>query len=361
MHTMTSLEKSTEYGSTATYADIARRIRSAARIAVVSHSKPDGDAVGSMLALKRAIDAMEDEQGESGHKQVDMFLMGAIESNLLIVVGDTPYAQVEENPPGDDYDLILVVDTGAWSQLEPVESWLRRHHELVIGLDHHAWGDADVASMRVVDASMASATQLLVPLLDELGCPLTGGVGGVAEALFVGLATDTGWFRHNNAGAEVFSVAARLLSHGVDKSRLYQILEETHRPQRLALEARALGSLTYVLDDTVAIMALGMQDFHITGGSLEDLTGLVNMPMVVGRIRISILLAQIEPGLTKVSFRSKPPIPGYEDDGFYDVNKLAQQFGGGGHVHAAGARIEKEIDDARAAIITAVEQFATTR
>lgn len=352
---MTELDQSTEYTSTATYGDIAERIRGAGRIAVVSHSKPDGDAVGSMLALKRAIEAMDDA---GGGRRVDMFLMGVIESNLLIIIGDTPYARVEDEPPGDDYDLILVVDTGAWSQLEPVRDWLGRHHEIIVALDHHAWGDSDVAPVRLIDASMASATQLLVPLLDELGCPLTGGIGGVAEALFVGLATDTGWFRHNNAGTEVFSLAARLLSHGVDKARLYQILEETHRPQRLALEARALGSLTYALNDTVAVMSLEMKDFHITGGSLEDLTGLVNMPMIVGRIRISILLAQIEPGTTKISFRSKPPIPGYEEDGFFDVNKLAKQFGGGGHVHAAGARVEKEIDDARADIIRAVEQLA---
>lgn len=352
---MTELDHSTEYASTATYTEVAERICGAVRLAVVSHSKPDGDAVGSMLALKRAIEAMDDG---AGRRQVDMFLMGAIEPNLAIIIGDTAHSRVEDEPPGDVYDLILVVDTGAWAQLEPVAEWLRRHHDIVIGLDHHAWGNSEVAPVRLIDASMASATQLLVPLLDELGCPLTGGIGGVAEALFVGLATDTGWFRHNNAGAEVFSLAARLLSHGVDKARLYQILEETHRPQRLALEARALGSLTYVLNDTVAVMSLEMKDFHITGGSLEDLTGLVNMPMIVGRIRISILLTQIEPGVTKISFRSKPPIPGYEADGFHDVNKLAKQFGGGGHVHAAGARVEKEIDEARDDVIRAMKQLA---
>jgi len=350
---MPELDQSTDYVSTANYAEMAERIRGAERIAIVSHSKPDGDAVGSMLALKRGIEALDDRK-----RQVDIFLMGAIEANLLIIVGDTPYSRVEETPPGDDYDLLVTVDTGAWSQLEPVKDWLQHHHDIVISLDHHAWGDTDVAAVRLIDSSMASTTQLLIPLLDELGCPLTGGVGGVAEALFVGLATDTGWFRHNNAGTEVFSVAARLLSHGVDKARLYQILEETYRPQRLALESRALGSLTYALDGTVAVMSLGMKDFHITGGSLEDLTGLVNVPMVVGHIRVAILLAQIEPGATKISFRSKPPIPGYEDDGYYDVNKLAQRFGGGGHVHAAGARLEKDIEDARTAVIHAVENLA---
>ena len=85
---------------------------------------------------------------------------------------------------------------------------------------------------------------MLVALLEALGCEITGGTAGVAEALFVGLATDTGWFRYKAAGAEAMRLAARLIDLGVDKTRLYQLLEETSRPQRLALEARALASRT---------------------------------------------------------------------------------------------------------------------
>lgn len=348
MNEQTTQAETAGYTANATYVAIADRVRSVHRIAVVSHSKPDGDAIGSMLALKRALESID--------KQVDIFLMGPLESNLLLVAGDTPWHRVEDHPPSDDYEAILVVDTGSWSQLEPLETWLKKHRDRIIGLDHHTGGDPDVAPMRLIDPTMASTTQLLVPLLDELGCPLTGGLDSVAEALFVGLATDTGWFRHNNAGADVFSVAVRLLARGVDKSRLYQIIEETHRPERLALEARALNSLQYARDGTVAIMSIAREDFEQTGGSTEDLTGVVNMPMIVGKVRVSVLITQSEPNITKLSFRSKPPLPGFDDDDYIDVNDIAKAFGGGGHVHAAGARVNAEIDEAVESVRNAVEQ-----
>lgn len=335
------------YTSTATVADIAERLRGAHRIATTSHQKIDGDALGSMLAIKRAL--------ESAGKEVDIYTIGPLDPNLLLLAGETACKRVEDHAPADSYDLIVVVDTGAWSQLEPVREWLTRHHDRVMVIDHHSRGDADIAQVRLIDSEKASTTHLLIDVLDALEAPLTGGQGGVAEALFIGLATDTGWFRYNNAHAEVFASAARLLAQGVDKSRLYQIIEETQRPERLALESRALASLQYARNGSVAIMSLGPDDFHVTGASTEDVTGLVNAPLLVGDVRVSILLTQTEPGLTKVSFRSKPPLPGSSMSEFVDVNDLAHQFGGGGHVHAAGARIPANLDEACEQVTKAVE------
>lgn len=337
-----------EYVSNATYEQLAERIAPAKHIALVSHFKADGDSIGSMLALVRALRARR--------QRAEALLTGPVDSNLLVLAGDTPCLRVESLPggrPGDDYDLIIVVDTGAWSQLETVADWLRSHHDRVIGIDHHAHGD-DVAALRVVDPSMASTTQMVVKLLDVMGEPITGGVNGVAEALFLGLATDTGWFRHGNAGAEVFQVAARLLACGVDKSRLHQLIEESHRAARLGLAARALSSITYAGGGRIAIMSLGPRDFEETGGTVEDLTGMVNLPLVVATIEVSILMAQTEPKRTKVSFRSKSSINPLDPDEFVDVNELAQRFGGGGHVHAAGAKFDMDLPEARARLLTAL-------
>ncbi len=343
-----SAAKPDAYESTASVGEIADRLAAGKRVAIFAHAKPDGDAIGSMLALKRALDGMG--------KDAEMYLMGPVEPNLRLIAGPTPFLTVEEAPPGDDYDTIVVVDTGAWAQLDPIGEWLKKHRERVVGIDHHARGD-DVAPMRLIQTNKPSATAVLHEVLLAMKVAITGGEYSIAEALFVGVATDTGWFRHNNADAEAFALAAKLLAQGVDKARLYQVLEETHRPERLALESRALGSLEFAREETVAIMTLRLTDFQITGGSLEDLTGVVNMPMIVGRVRVSIMLTQTEPELTKVSFRSKPPLPGYAADDFVDVNKLAQEFGGGGHVHAAGARIPLEVEAAKARLMEVVEKL----
>ncbi|MHC4414812.1 MAG: DHH family phosphoesterase [Planctomycetota bacterium] len=335
----------TTYRSTATIDQIAARITRGRRILLTTHVKPDGDGMGATLALRRAL-VVEGEPDRAA----DIYLMGPVEASLREVAGDTPYHLVEDGPPGDDYDLVAVLDTGSWSQLEPLAEWLKRRREDVIGLDHHAKGD-DVAPMRIVDPRAASTTQVMMPLLEAMGCEITGGPNGVAEALFVGLATDTGWFRFSSADPEALRLAARLLEHGVDKTRLYRITEETFRPQRLALQARALASLEYARNGSVIIMTLRPQDFQATGGCMEDLSQLVNTPMSVRAVQVSILLAQTGPKRTKISFRSKPPLPGADRAEAVDVNLLAQRFGGGGHTHAAGAGVEMDADEARDAVL----------
>ena len=193
---------------------------------------------------------------------------------------------------------------------------------------------------------------ILVEKLAALGVDLA--LDEVATPLFLGLATDTGWFRFSSAGPEVYRVAARLMDAGVDKDDLFAKIEQNASPARLAMIARALGSLRYMGNGAVAVMRLTMEDFAETGSSLEGLAGIVNTPLDIGAVRASILLTEAAKGLTKVSFRSKPAREGL---GIVDVNQLASRFGGGGHVHAAGARIQSDLDEAEAAIEAAVDDF----
>ncbi len=340
------------YASNTTAAAMARRINQARRILLTTHVKPDGDGLGAALALARAI------AGRGAGQRADIHLMGPVERRLEIIAGATPYRMVEDDPPGEDYDLAVVLDTGAWSQLQAIAAWLRAHHAMVVGLDHHARGDEDVAALRIVDARAASTTQVLLPVLEAMGCKITGGPESVAEAIFVGLATDTGWFRFPGADAEALRLGARLLDLGVDKSRLYQVIEETFRPQRLSLAARALTSLRYAAGGAAAIMSLKPADFAATGGAIEDLSELVNTPMSVDSVRVSVLLAEHEPGRTKISLRSKPRRDA-AGAAFVDVNLLAARFGGGGHVHAAGAVVRQPVEQAAQAIIAALEAPAS--
>jgi phosphoesterase RecJ-like protein len=340
------------YESTATVEQIARRINAARRVLLTTHVKPDGDGVGSALALWRVLRARGVD--------AEIFLMGPVESRLRDIAGRTPYTEYQGRPPGGDYDLIAVLDTGAWTQLEPIADWLRQRAEKIVGVDHHAKGD-DVAPVRYVDVRAASTTQALVPVLQAMGCEIMGGPESVAEALFVGLATDTGWFRFPSAGADALHLAAWLLQRGVDKARLYQVIEETFRPQRLALQARALATLEYALDGMVAIMCLRPEDFRETGGNMNDVSELVNAPMVVRSVRVSVLLAQTSAKGTKLSFRSKPDVPGHDNGAAVDMNLLAQRFGGGGHYHAAGAHVDIDVDKAKAALLAALEDVANAR
>ena len=329
------------YESTTSYATLAERINEANRVVVTTHRKPDGDAIGSVIGLCRGL--------QSIGKQVEHLFIGPVEHGLKLATGDCEIRLLEEvGLPAEEPDLIIVADTGAWSQLEALESWLKERRDRVIGLDHHANGD-DVAPVRVVDVTAAACTQVVMALFEEMDISLGKGRNSVAEALFIGIGTDTGWFRFSNADARCFADTSKLLEHDIDRYQLYRMLEETARPARMDLLQRMLTSIEYV--GSVAIMSLRSADFQETNGSSTDIVGLVNTPMVLENIQAAVLLTDSDPNVTKMSFRSKPSMPN-EPTSLIDVNKLAGHFDGGGHVHAAGARVFAQLEEVKSRLIT---------
>ena len=332
--------KSISYQTTTTFDAIAKRINEAKKITLTTHRKPDGDAIGSVVGMYRALRSIGCD--------AEVLIIGPLEHGLSIIAGDTPIRLFEDaGLPDGDPDLIIVVDTGAWSQLEAIEPWLREHAEKIVGLDHHANGD-DVAGDRIVDVSAAAAAQVVMDLLDTMNIDLGSGDGCIAEALFVGLATDTGWFRYSNADARCFADASKLLQHDLNRYDIYRSLEETARPAKMSLLQRMLASLEIV--SNVAIMSLRSTDFSETGGESTDLVGLVNTPMVIEGVQAAVLLTDSNPGITKMSFRSKPALPS-KPSSLIDVNQLAGHFGGGGHIHAAGARVKEPLEAVKAKLI----------
>ena len=324
------------YVSNASPREIADRLLDAESVLILTHHKPDGDALGTCLALHRGLEARQ------VHSEI--VISGPIDPNLLSLTIPTDHLERFENletlETRPEPSLIAVVDTGAWTQLEAFGDWLRSRTDRIVGIDHHARGGS-VAGQRIVDTTCASATQALVPVLDALEVDLS--VNRIAEALFLGLATDTGWFRFSSAGPDVYRLAARLMEAGADKDLIYATVEQNATPSRFAMLARALGSLRFIDHGAVAVMRLGLADFADTGANLEELAGIVNTPLEIGSVQASVLLTQAEAGRTKMSFRSKPP---GESGTFIDVNELAARFGGGGHVHAAGARVDVDLDEA---------------
>ena len=328
------------YETTTTWKALAQRVRTAGSILVVTHRKPDGDAMGSCLALARALP-----------QNVDIHLVGPVSPTLRTLAGETPFVDSESDPAGDP-DLVILVDTGAWVQVGPLSDWLKARRDRIVGMDHHPVGN-DIAPDRIIDTSCASATMMVLRLLDELGMGLDG--DGVGEALFTGLATDTGWFRHSNADAAAFAMASRLITAGVDRDRMYRLLEEEGTPGKMGLLARALGSMELLFDGSCAIMQLTSDDFTETGAHRVEVEGLVNQPLSIKAVRASFLLYAEEDGATKISLRSKPPA---EDAMTIDVSALAVQLGGGGHVRASGARVNEAIPAAREKLVDALAAVA---
>ncbi len=341
------------YSSTVTLAAAADLIRDASHVAVTAHAKPDADAFGAVLALTTAVRV-------SG-KTADAWLMPPVPANLAALRGGEVVRLYEAPMTLGEPDLVVVLDTGAWSQLAPMRADLERLLERTLIIDHHLSGDVPAAN-RYVDAKAAACCQIVGQLLDMLDTgtdPFDDAI--VRDALFVGLASDTGWFRFSNTGPQTHEMAARLLRRGVDHAGLYGQLQQADRPQKLALLIRALKSLRLAAQDRVAVMVLSASDFKQSGALIEETEHIVDLPQMVASVQVVALVTEPPPATggtrddsIRMSFRSKP------GPAAVDVARVAEQFGGGGHARAAGGKVKAPLEEVAQRVAAALEQAVGT-
>lgn len=345
-----------EYRSNVSLAEAARRIAGASRIAVTTHAKPDGDAFGSVGAMVAALRTRQPQT------QVTGWLMPPIPEGFRTLAA---WPLVREFEQGDaigeprEPDLVLVLDTGAWAQLGPMRPLLEPLTDRMLIVDHHISGDVE-AAWKYIDSTAAACCTVVAELLDVMvgvsanDVPCHGGADPnalirdftIAEALFAGVASDTGWFRFSNTTARTHRLAARLIEAGVDHADLYTRLEQSERPEKLTLQMRAMQSLKLLADGQLAVMVLRAEDFRETGASIAETERFVDIPQSVASVKTVALITEPpeEEGddgkpAVRISFRSKPTPDAV------NVAKLAERFGGGGHARAAGAKLDAPLEE----------------
>jgi phosphoesterase RecJ-like protein len=348
------------YSSSTTLASLARWLKDCRRILVVTHLKPDGDAVGSTMGLTRALN-LSSTFGPA--PRAEAWYYGPLPPWFNDIVGDTPHKIIsKENPAPEhaDFDAILIVDTGSRMQLEPIADWLMKRSDVTAIIDHHVQGDAEIAKLRWIETSAAAACQPaaeLARLILDLPS-ITKLPERVATPLYLGTATDTGWFRHSNVDRAVMTTAGDLIAAGAKNTWLYQMTEQRDSAGRLRLLARALASLEIHDEGRIAVMSLNTNDFAETKAQPGESGGFVDYTQAIPSVKVTVLLTEAtgsEAGIsgavaTKISMRSKP------GTGSADVNAVAQEFGGGGHVRAAGARVPMNLSQTKSQIIAAIHK-----
>jgi len=352
------LNSSTYTQSTLDLPAVADRLTQAGGpILVLTHAKPDGDAFGSVVSLVATLQQL-------GHTARGVFVpplptaLSKLNGADLADVWDDDY-----QPPFEPV-LFVIVDTGAWSQIGPLRPFVEPHLDRTLIIDHHLSGDIAAADRHVVGEAaaaceiLAELIELLIPACIPPGSTVAEGRRGgdnagytplpatIREALFVGIASDTGWFRFSNVRPQTHELAAKLIRQGVDHADLYQRLEQAERPQKLALLTRALQSLTLHADGRAAVITLRQKDFAETGALPEETERLIDTPQMVGGIEVFVVVTEAPPteaapvGGSRMSFRSKHTT----EDSAINVAELASRFGGGGHARAAGAKVDRPID-----------------
>jgi bifunctional oligoribonuclease and PAP phosphatase NrnA len=282
------------------------------KVAVLGHVRPDGDCIGSQVALTRLLRSHEVDAIAVNQHEVPPMCAG--------FVGDTPFFLASEA----DLDGRLAVSVDCADHKRLGEALQARFASVELNIDHHI-SNALYGKENLIDGASSATGELLAGIIFDLGYAIDA---VTAQALYVGIATDTGQFRFSQTTKQTFDLCRALMDHGADPAAAALQLYERESPAKLALLQRFLASFTYLCEGRVCVGQLGARDFAETGARKEDTEGLVDYARSIEGVQIGVLLEEYAEGLLKGSFRAKDPV--------HRVDQLARQFNGGGHACAAG-------------------------
>lgn len=315
-------------------ADVARAIADADSVFVAAHENPDGDAIGSLLALRSILQRL----GKSVHAATPT----TPPERFRFLDG---FEAIATGAPSEPADVGIALDCDGADRLGDLREALLASRT-VVDIDHHGGPEA-FGDLQLVDPNAAATATLVMDVAHELGVDdLTA---TQASALYVALIADTGCFRFTNTSPRALRLGAELVAAGADPSELSRRVFTIRPMEAVRLEARALSSLTEV-NGGVALATLSHEDFEETGAQPELTEGIIDDFRDAIGVRAAALLKESEPGTWQVSMRGNG----------VDVASVARDFGGGGHMYAAGCTIEGEREEVAQrltrALATAVEE-----
>ncbi len=296
---------------------IVEAIRQRRRFVLSSHARPDGDSIGSQLALAYALRRLGKEAVMVNKDRAPGPLL-QFPGVADIIVADAVQGE---------FDAAIIMECGDLGRTGV--ACLDR--SFVINIDHHP-GNTEYGQLNWFDASAAACGEMVFDLVEALGVPLTA---EIATHVYLAILTDTGSFHYSNITPRTFEISKRCIEAGVDPVLVARNVYDSNNMGRLKLFGAVLSAMQ--LDDTgrIAVVYLDHKMARDAGGTYEDTEGLINLPLTVKEIQAVVFFKQSEGDEYRVSMRSK---------GNIDIGAVAKQFGGGGHKNAAGCTVVGGID-----------------
>ena len=302
--------------SAAKFEQIGQALREHQQFAVLGHVRPDGDALGSQLALGLSLKKLG--------KDVRIWN----EDGMLEKYSFLPSANLLTKPPAEpeDVDVAIALDTAIQNRLGTALPAVRSA-KIWINIDHHPSnpGYGDIVH---IDPKAPATGQILFELVKSQKLPVDP---AIAENLYVAISTDTGSFQYPNTTARTFEIAAELVRAGVDIGRVSQLTYENYPRRRIELLRDLLGTMKFDANDRVASFSLSLEVAKMLGVFPEDNEGLIDHLRAIRGVVVAVFFEELADGKVRVSMRSK--------NEKVNVCAICEKFGGGGHVLAAGARV----------------------
>jgi phosphoesterase RecJ-like protein len=292
-------------------------IQAGQRFVLSSHARPDGDSIGSQLAM--------------------VYALRELGKDVVVINADPPPLPLQQFPGVTDIivarrveheaDAAIIMECGDLARTG-VEGFDRF---LVINVDHHP-GNTAYGAINWFDATAAACGEMVYDIVRALGVALTV---EIATHIYMAILTDTGSFHYSSITPRTFDICREMLLAGVDPVLVARNVYDSNNMGRLKLFGAVLGGMQIDQSGRIAIVYLDHEIARAAGGTYEDTEGLINLPLTVKEIHAVVFFKQIEGEQYRVSMRSK---------GDVDVSAVAKEFGGGGHKNAAGCTVTGGID-----------------
>lgn len=307
--------------------EIAAALNGAERILILTHKNPDGDAIGSSLALAYGL--------ESLGKEVENVNIDAVPEALAWLEGAYNVASTPD--PEFNPDTLVLLDCNALDRTGfAPELFDGIPNRLVI--DHHPGFDGG-DWLGFVDPAAAASGCLVYEVLKALAVEISP---SIAQDIYLALHTDTGGFRFTNTGADAFRLAAEMVECGAVPSHVSVMLLERENAARMKLLGLSLGTLEVTGGGKIALCQVTLPMFEATGTRDEHTDGFVNYPRSIDGVEVALLFKEKAPGVWRVALRSR---------GLVDVSGIARKYGGGGHRNASGATLNATLEETKETIV----------
>jgi phosphoesterase RecJ-like protein len=317
-------------------------IEQAQSCVLTTHVNPDGDALGSELALARFLRKLGKDACILNHS--------ATPGNYIWM---DPQNEIVQFVPERDQikllqaDCIFILDTSQPDRLRSLEPFVKQSTANKIVIDHHLEPHA-FATHYVVDDDATSTGELVYHLINSINAPLLS--KEIAEALYTAIMTDTGSFRFPRTDPETHRITAHLLEFGISPIEIFTNVYENWTQGRMRLLGEVLDTMKTAYDGKLAYIICTQKMFKETGTTEVETENFTTFPMSVRGVVVGILFNELKNGI-KISFRSKGSIP---------INELAKEFGGNGHLNAAGTRLfDVSLDEAIPAVVDKAKKYIT--
>lgn len=307
-------------------------IRKADSFLLTTHTNPDGDAIGSMLALHQFLQALGKSDITSANQDSVPRIYAWLPLADTIVNGDTLRKS---------YDLVIIIDVAQRTRVGSIGEAFAPDQRILV-LDHHL-EENPCGDVNFMDATLASASEIVVDLYAEAGIPISE---DAAACAYVGLATDTGGFRFGNTNARAHAHAEQLVATGINVSEISSRVFDDVSRKKIAMMRVLLENLVVSECGRYSYSTITLSDMESHEATSEDLDGLVNLTRDIEGVVVGVLFREISASQSKVSLRSKTG---------FDSSACLNPFGGGGHAGAAGASMDVPLAACQESILAAIQ------